>query len=84
VEWPLPSRGAGGLTWEAVTLAERIAFPTDTTANTIATAAKTRAAFLKTSDDTTFLTPDSSVSSWGPDRKRGMGSLGEKRSFIIG
>jgi hypothetical protein len=78
------SRGAGGLTWEAVTLAKRIAFPTDTTANTIATAAKTKAAFLMTSDDTTFLTPDSSVSLSGPERKRGMGSFGEKRSLIIG
>jgi hypothetical protein len=84
MEGPLSSRGAGVLTSEAVTLAKRITVPTDTTANTTATAAKTKTAFLKTPDDTTFLTLDCSASSMGPERKRGIGSFGGKRSFTIG
>ena len=46
------------LTLEAVTLAKRIKFPTDTTANTTAAAAKVKTIFLKISDETTLLIAD--------------------------
>jgi hypothetical protein len=62
------------LTSEAVTLAKRISFPTDTTANTTAAAAKTKTVFLKASDDAIFLTPDCSASSARPERKSQEGS----------
>jgi hypothetical protein len=84
VVWLALSRAAGALTSEAVTLAKRMTVPTDTTANTTAVAAKTKTAFLTTPDDAALLALDCSAASAGPDRKRGMGSFGENRSFTIG
>src|SRR5579871_4749697 len=75
MDWLPLSRGARTLASEAVTLAKAIALTTQTTANMVAAAPKARTAFLKASDDTTFLSPDCSASSKGPARKRGAGSF---------